>query len=262
MDLKLKDRVVLLNGATGGVGKECCRAFLEAGCKLAISGRSAEKVDALAKELNLGADRLYTNVGDVANEEDVKAFVLGAHEHFGHIDVVVANAGFEGKWALIENVETENFNYVFAVNVLGVLNFIKYAAPFLKEQGHGSIVVVSSNGALLGCEGMAVYCASKHAAQAIVKTAAAELGPYGIHVNSVNPGAIDTDMMRRIEYNTFGNEKTPAEAYETFAAGYLDKRYASAEEVANMIVFLASDRCSHMFAGQIHMDGGGDCNRP
>lgn len=84
----------------------------------------------------------------------------------------------------------------------------------------------------------------------------------GIHVNSVNPGAIDTDMMRRIEKNTFGDTKTPQEAYDAFAGAYFDKRYATAKEVAEMIAILASDHCSHMFGGQVHMDGGGDTMRP
>lgn len=260
--MNLEDKVILISGATGGVGKECCKAFLEEGAKLAITGRSQEKVDALVTELGVGPDKLFAHVGDVAKEADVKAFVDGAYQHYGHIDILVPNAGTEGSWALIENVTTENFHTVFGVNVLGVLYMIKYGAPYLKAQKKGAIVVTSSNGALLGCEGMAVYCASKHAVQAIVKTAAAELGPHGIHVNSINPGAIDTDMMRRIEVNTFGDTKTSEEAYEAFASAYFDKRYATAKEVAEMIVILASDHCSHMFAGQIHMDGGGDTMRP
>lgn len=262
MKMNLEGKVVLISGATGGVGKACCKAFLEEGAKLAITGRSRDKVDELAKELNIGEDRLFTHVGDVAAEADVKTFIDGAYQHFGRIDVVVPNAGTEGSWALIEDVTAENFNAVFGVNVLGVLYMLKYAAPYLKAQKKGAVVVTSSNGALLGCEGMAVYCASKHAVQAIVKTAAAELGPHGIHVNSVNPGAIDTNMMRRIEKNTFGDSKTPQEAYDAFADAYFDKRYATAQEVAEMIVILASDHCSHMFAAQIHMDGGGDTMRP
>lgn len=262
MNMYLEDQVVLISGATGGVGMECCKAFLAEGAKLAVTGHSQAKMDALVAELGVGPDKLYTHVGDIADEAAVKAFVDGAYQHFGRIDVLVPNAGTEGSWALIENVTTENFHTVFGVNVLGVLYMIKYGAPYLKAQKKGAVVVTSSNGALLGCEGMAVYCASKHAVQAIVKTAAAELGPCGIHVNSVNPGAIDTDMMRRIEKNTFGDTKTPQEAYDAFASAYFDKRYATAKEVAEMIVILASDHCSHMFGGQVHMDGGGDTMRP
>lgn len=262
MKLNLENKVVLITGATGGIGKACCEEFLKEGCKVALTGRNKEKIDALVKELGYGEDRVYANVADVSKEDEVKAFVDGAYKHFGKIDVIVPNAGYEGNYALLEDVTTENFNYVFGVNVLGVLYMIKYAAPYLKANGHGAVVVTSSNGALLGCAGMGVYCASKHAVQAIVKTAAAELGPHGIHVNSVNPGAVDTDMMRRIERNTFGDTKTTEEAYEIFASAYLDKRYAKAKEVADVIMFLASDYCSHLNAGQIHMDGGMDVSRP
>lgn len=262
MKLNLENKVVLITGATGGIGKACCEEFLKEGCKVALTGRNKEKVDALVKELGYGEDRVYENVADVSKEDEVKAFVDGAYKHFGKIDIIVPNAGYEGNYALLEDVTTENFNYVFGVNVLGVLYMIKYAAPYLKANGHGAVVVTSSNGALLGCAGMGVYCASKHAVQAIVKTAAAELGPHGIHVNSVNPGAVDTDMMRRIERNTFGDTKTKEEAYEIFASSYLDKRYAEAKEVADVIMFLASDYCSHLNAGQIHMDGGMDVSRP
>ena len=98
MDLKLKDKVVLINGATGGIGRAVCFALKAEGAKIALSGRDAKKVKQLAEELDLGPDRLWTNVADVTNEAQVKAFVDGAVAHFGHIDSVLPNAGYEGKW--------------------------------------------------------------------------------------------------------------------------------------------------------------------
>ena len=262
MDLNLKGKVVLITGATSGIGEACCYKFLEEGCKLAVTGRDAGKVEALVKALNAPEGCIYSYVGDVRNEADMKAFVTGAHDFFGRIDVAVPNAGYEGQFQSMQGITLENIQKVFETNVNGVIWVIKYVADYMIEQGKGAIVVTSSDGALLGAGGMGVYCASKHAVQAIVKTAGAELGPKGVTVTSVNPGGVETPMIHRIEDNAFGDSMSREEKSKMFANNYFDKRYARADEIADIILFLASPKAEHMFGERVSCDGGECCLRP
>ncbi|MCD8248964.1 MAG: SDR family oxidoreductase [Lachnospiraceae bacterium] len=261
IDLKMTGKVALVSGATGGIGRELCKMLKREGCKIGFIARNQEKADALIRELDMGDD-LYCYIGQIYNEEDVKAFTEGAYAHFGKLDMLFPNAGYEGKWEYVNNFTKKNFEKVFGTNVLGVMYMIKYGADYLVAQGKGSIVVTSSDGALLGSAGMGVYCASKHAVQAIVKTAAAELGPKGVNVNSVNPGGVDTTMIRNIEDNALGDSMSREEKSAAFTSAYFDKRYATAEECANMLLFLASDWASHMFGERVSIDGGECVLRP
>ncbi len=255
MDLQLKDKVFLINGATGGIGRAVCFALKAEGAKSALSGRDAEKVKALAAELDLGPDRLWTNVADVTCEEQVKAFVDGALAHFGHIDSVLPNAGYEGKWEFAAQMTKENFDKVFSTNVLGVMYMLKYGGDVLAQQGHGSIVVTSSIGAVVGSPGMAIYCASKHAVQGLVKSVARELGPKGVNVNSVNPDGVYTPMLDRIGRNAMGDAMPLEDLRAALTGGCYDKRAARPEEVAYLILYFASPWASHIYGTKIVIDG-------
>lgn len=255
MDLKLKDKVVLINGATGGIGRAVCFALKAEGAKIALSGRDADKVKQLAEELDLGPDRLWTNVADVTNEAQVKAFIDGAVAHFGHIDSVLPNAGYEGKWEFNNQMSKENFDKVFGINVLGVMYMLKYGGDVLAQQGHGSIVITSSIGGVVGSPGMAIYCASKHAVQGLMKSAARELGPKGVNVNSVNPDGVDTGMLARIGENALGDGMSAKERYAALVSGTYDKRAATPEEVAYLILYYASPWASHIFGTKTVIDG-------
>ena len=194
MEYGLKDKVVLINGATGGIGQALVKKFAAEGCKLAISSTSQAKLDAFVPTLGLGKDRLATFVADVTEEEQVKAFVDGAEKYFGHIDTVIPNAGYEGEYQLIQDATIESYMAVYKVNVFGVMFLLKYAAPYLISQGHGSVVVIASNGSYTTAAGMSAYCSSKHACAGIAKSVALELGPHGIHCNYICPGGVDTPM--------------------------------------------------------------------
>lgn len=258
MDLKLKDKVIVVGGGTGGIGKAIVKAFAEEGCKLAVSATSLEKANALKDELGLDDSHFRGYKCDMTDEEEVKAFIQSAHKDFGRIDTIVPCAGYEGSHQSIQDVDTQEFMKVYAVNVFGPMYMMKYSAPFLLEQKKGSIVVIASDGAYTTAPGMSAYCSSKHAVAGLTKTVTTELGPHGIHVNYVCPGAVDTDMMRRIEKKTFGDSKTPEEAERIFADAYLDKRYCKVEEVANLTLYLASDLASHIMGSGIRLDGGLD----
>lgn len=258
MDLNLKGKVLVITGGTGGIGQAICRKFAEEGCKLAISSTSQEKLDAFIPTLGLPEDRVKGFVCDVTKEEDVKAFVDGAAEYFGHIDIVVPNAGYEGEWQLIQDCTMESYMKVYSVNVFGVVFLCKYAAPYLIAQKSGAIVTIASNGSYTSAAGMTAYCSSKHAVAGVAKGVALELGPHGVHCNYICPGGVDTPMIRRIEVNTFGDTKTHEECEQIFGKDYLDKRYCKPEEVADLAAFLASDISSHIMGSGIRLDAGMD----
>lgn len=257
MDLNLKDKVIFITGATGGIGQGVTKAFLNEGAKLAVTSTRQEKLDALLEELgNPSEDMVKGFVVDITNEDEVKKAVNDAVDHFGSLYSVVANAGYNGDYQMIKDATKENYQNVFDINVFGVLYTIKHAIPHLVDNKKGSIVVLGSEGSYVGSPGMGAYVASKHAVAAIVKTAATELGDKGIHCNYVAPSAVDTDMMRRIEKNTFGDSKTPEEAERFFAQDTYDKRYAKVEEVAACCLYLASEVSAHIMGWGIRIDGG------
>lgn len=258
MDYKLKDKVVLITGSTGGIGQALARAFAAEGCKLAISSRSQEKLDKLVPTLNLPKERLYTEVCDVTQELQVKAFVEGAAAYFDAINSVVVNSGYEGLYEPVVDAKLDTYMSVYNVNVFGALFTLKYGAREILKQGKGSIVVIASNGSYTGAPGMGAYCSSKHAVAGLTKCAALELGPQNIHVNYICPGGVETPMIHRIEKNTFGDTKTHKEAEQIFGAQYLDKRYCKPEEVADLALYLASEVSSHMMGSGIRLDGGLD----
>lgn len=258
MDLKLKDKVVLINGATGGIGQAIVRAFAGEGCKLAIASTSQTKLDAFVPELDIAPENLATFVTDVTKEDQVKAWIDGAYERFGRIDVVVPNAGYEGKYQEIQDCTIEDYMTVYNINVFSVMFVMKHAASYLKAQKSGAIVTIASNGSYTTSPGMSAYCSSKHAVAGIAKSVALELGPHGIHCNYICPGGVDTPMIQRIEKNTFGETKTHEECEQTFGAEYLDKRYCKPEEVADLALYLASEVSSHIMGSGIRLDGGMD----
>ena len=258
MDYKLKDKVVVITGGTGGIGQALVRAFVAEGSKVAFSSRSQEKIDAFLPTLDAAEGQVWTGICDVTKEEEVKAFIEDAAAAFGGIDSLVVNPGFEGDTVNIVDATIENYMKVYSVNVFGVMYTLKYGARELLKKDKGSIVVIASNGSYTGAPGMSAYCSSKHAVAGMAKSVALELGPQGIHVNYICPGGVETPMIHRIEKNTFGDTKTHEEAEQIFGAQYLDHRYCKPEEVANLALYLASEVSSHMMGSGIRLDGGLD----
>ena len=255
MDLKLKDKVVLVTGGTGGIGTAIVKAFLGEGAKVAFSSTSQAKIDALIPTLDAAEGQVKGFVADMTKEEEIKGFVEAAKDHFGTIDVVVPNAGYEGKAHPVQDMTLELFEETYMLNVFAVMLMLKYAAPVLIEKQSGAIVVIASAAADEPTAGNSAYVSSKYAVAGLTKCVALELGPMGIHVNYVCPGPVDTPMMLRIEKDFFGDTMTHEEAMAMLAANYaMDKRYATPEEVANAVLYLASEVSSHTAGMGMHVD--------
>ncbi|MBR3195516.1 MAG: SDR family oxidoreductase [Clostridia bacterium] len=252
MDLKLKDKVVLITGGTGGIGTAIVKAYLAEGAKVAFSSTSQAKIDALMPELE---GDVAGFVADMNKEEDIKNFVENAKEKFGTIDIVVPNAGYEGKAHPVQEMTLELFQQTYMLNVFSVMLLMKYAAPTLIEKQSGSVVVVASAAAYEPTAGNSAYVSSKYAVAGLTKCVALELGPNGIHVNYVCPGPVDTPMMLRIEKDFFGDTMTHEEAMAMLAGTYaMDKRYAKPEEVANAVLYLSSEVAAHTAGMGMHVD--------
>lgn len=199
-------------------------------------------------------DGVVTAVADVTDEEQVaRALKLAAGE-FGGIDIVIPNAGVFGIQAPIEHASIDNFDRVMRVNVTGVVITIKQAVPYLVQRGGGSIVITSSVGALIGNPEAVAYTASKHALTGVMKVAARELAPHNIRVNTVNPGLVDTPMMRIVEKEVGLGD--PVRGRQQLLAATFLKRFVQPEEVAELMLFLASDAGKNCTGAMYLIDGG------
>jgi NAD(P)-dependent dehydrogenase (short-subunit alcohol dehydrogenase family) len=240
--------VVLITGALAGIGRATALAFARDGARLVVSGRNQEAGDALAAELRgLGAEALFLRA-DVRVEAEVRSLVDQAVERFGRLDAAVNNAGTEGQPGPVVDQTAETYAAIFDTNVLGVLLSMKHELRAMQAQGAGSIVNVSSAWGKVGAAGASVYVASKHAVEGLTKSAALEVAATGIRVNAVAPGPIQTDMLERFTGGGAGKaslvEQVPA------------RRLGRADEVADLIVYVATGKSTYITGQSLTIDGG------
>jgi NAD(P)-dependent dehydrogenase (short-subunit alcohol dehydrogenase family) len=250
---RLDGKVAIITGATGGIGEATANRFLEEGACVMLVGRSEEKLGETRQRLS-GFDKVAASVADTTDEQATAAAVAATIRAFGGVDILLANAGTEGKIAPIEEQTVENFESVLRTNVIGVWLSMKYCVEPMKSRGNGSMIALSSIAGVIGVPAGAPYFASKHAVCGLVKTAALELGPFNIRVNAIAPGPIDNRMIRSIETQLSPDNADAVR--EGFSQMIAMKRYGTNEEVANLALFLASDEASYC-TGSIHMIDGG-----
>ncbi|WP_131794674.1 SDR family NAD(P)-dependent oxidoreductase [Fluoribacter gormanii] len=241
-------KTVLITGALTGIGKATAFAFAQEGANVIISGRKKEVGDSLAKDLRaLGADVLFIRA-DVRYDDEVNALIESTVKHFGRLDVAVNNAGVEGFVAPFVEQTIENYHSIFDTNVFGVFLSIKHELKIMIPQGSGCIINLSSLAGQKAVPGGAVYCASKHAVEGFTKVAALEAAAANVRVNAIAPGPISTDMFDRF----VGTEENKSAFLEMVPL----KRVGLPEEIAQTIVFLASDKAPYITGKVIGVDGG------
>ena len=249
---RFEGKVVIVTGAAGGIGKEIVRKLANEGAKVTLVDLNEEAVKGIVEEFELG-DRGLAVKADVSKEADVKNYVDQTISKFGRIDCFANNAGVEGPAKSIEEITEKDFDFVYGINVKGAFFGLKYVLPVMKKQKSGAIVNTASVAGLIGSPSMMLYNSSKHALMGINKVAALEAAEFNVRVNTVNPGVINTRMMRSIEANV-----APGAA-EAARAAYNDavpmKRYGEPEEVANLITFLLSDEASYISSSSYTIDG-------
>jgi NAD(P)-dependent dehydrogenase (short-subunit alcohol dehydrogenase family) len=244
----MKTSVVLVTGALTGIGRATALAFAREGARVVVSGRRDDEGRKLAAELQeLGAEAEFLH-SDVRHEDDVRSLIDKTVARFGRLDAAVNCAGTEGTPGPVTEQTAETYAATFDTNVLGTLLSMKHEMRVMVAQGSGSIVNVSSTYGHTGAAGAAVYSASKHAVEGLTKSAALEAASSGVRVNMVAPGPIETGMLDRFT----GTDERKA----GLAATVPLKRVGRPEEIAQTILFLASDKASFITGASYLVDGG------
>src|SRR3954469_16792315 len=247
-------KVALVTGGGNGIGRAACVAFAKQGAKVVAVDRDGAAAEATAGIIRQNGGEALAVTADVTKSPDVKAYVKAALDKYGRIDCFFNNAGIEGKVAPTAEYDEAVFDAVIGVNVKGVFLGLRHVLPEMIRQGSGAVVNTASVAGLVGTPGMPAYVASKHAVIGLTKTAAGEVARQGIRVNAVCPGPVDTRMIHALEEQISpGNAAAVGEKYQ---AAIPSGRYTSAEEVANMVLFLCSDLASNTTGGQFVVDGG------
>ncbi|HWR06547.1 SDR family oxidoreductase [Sporomusa sp.] len=245
MDLNLTGKVAVITGGTAGIGEACVLAFLQEGCKVAVCGRSQEKLERLQSNLKAQGYGILIYKANVAKQQEIQGFAQKVHEHYGKIDIWINNAGIYHKAKLIEMSEDE-WDTVIDSNLKSIFLGAQVAARHMRTGGGGVILNASSYAAVIPSSGGGAYGASKAAVSNLTRTLAAELAPYNIRVNGYIPGVIDTQM----------NEQRIAEQGAETRAQIALNRVGAAKEVAAAIVFLASEAASYVTGTDLEISGG------
>lgn len=249
MQTSFKDKVVLITGATSGIGKVSAIAFAKAGAKVIVSGRREAEGQAVVAEIQAAGGEATFVKADVAVEADVAALVAQTLAAYGRIDIAFNNAGVEFTGPVVDVTEAD-YRRVFDINVWGVITSMKHEIPVMLKQGGGVIINTSSAVGHVGMAGGSVYVASKHAVEGLTKATALEYAKQDIRVNAVAPAAIETDMMNR--FTGGGSEEALTYMRSLHPVG----RLGLSEEIANPVLFLASDAASFITGTSLKVDGG------
>lgn len=246
-------KVVLVTGGGSGIGREASLGFARGGAKVVVcdldESSGAETV-ALVEQAGSSAIFVKTDVG---KPEDVEAAVAAGVEAFGGLHIVVNNAGIGGEAALTGDYSLEGWHKVIDVNLHGVFYGMRYGIPAILASGGGSIVNISSILGLVGWGTAPAYVASKHAVSGLTKAAAVEYAQQGIRINSVHPGFIETPLL------TKAGIVPGTDGYNFIASKHAVNRLGTADEVANLIVWLCSDEASFVTGSNMTVDGGYTC---
>jgi 3-oxoacyl-[acyl-carrier protein] reductase len=244
--VKLKDRVAIVTGSARGIGKSISLAFVREDAKVGLVDVDKEKLEVLKNEIGKEKGKVIAIPCDITKSAEVKAMVDQVRNAFGRIDILVNNAGIIRR-GTIETVTEEDWDRVIEVNLKGTFNCCKAVAGIMKERGYGKIVNVSSIAGKMGDITSAPgYGPSKAGVDALTKTLARQLAQYGINVNSVAPHAIETEMSAQ------WSEERRNEIIASIPLGRLGKP----EDVANAVLFLASDEASFITGEILDINGG------
>jgi NAD(P)-dependent dehydrogenase (short-subunit alcohol dehydrogenase family) len=254
--MDFEGKVALITGGSSGIGRAAVLRLAREGCAVGVLGHSAEKVERVVAEVTEAGGRAFPLVGDVASETDMKAAVDSLVGEFGRLDFLFANAGINGVWAPIDEITPEEWDRTINTNLRGTYLTLHRTVPHLKAAGGGSIVITSSiNGTrTFASAGATAYSCTKAAQVAMAKMLALELAQHRIRVNVVCPGRIETEIDENTTQRNTEAAKVPAE-YPAGNIPLTGRRPGTSEDVAELVLFLASDRSRHITGTPVWIDG-------
>ncbi len=248
--MRLQDKVVLLTGASSGIGEAAALRLAEEGAKVVAVARRFERLKSLAEKADKLSGEIYPLAGDMSKDEDIKNSVKTTVEKYGKIDVLVNNAGILDRFLSVDNMEDEVWDRVMSVNLTGPMKLSREAMAHMLKQGSGNIINISSVGGLLGAKGGLAYVTSKHAIIGMTKHIGAIFADQGIRCNAIAPGNIKTDIGQTVENPNMAVLNKVLKSAEVLPVA------GETEDIANVILFLASDESKFINGATIVSDGG------
>jgi NAD(P)-dependent dehydrogenase (short-subunit alcohol dehydrogenase family) len=253
--MSLREKVALVTGGGSGLGAASALALARAGARVAVLGRDRDELDRVAGEIERVGSEALSLVADISDMESMLKATSRIIEHWGRLDIVFANAGINGVWAPIEQLTAEDWRQTIDINLSGTFYTIKAAVPHLKKQG-GSVIITSSiNGTrVFSNTGATAYSCSKAGQVALAKMLALELARDRVRVNVICPGAIESSIDENTEKRNLEAVEPPVE-YPEGKVPLTDGKPGKAEDVGELVLFLASDAAKHITGTEIWIDG-------
>jgi len=259
---QLRDKLALVTGAGSGIGKATALLLAEEGAKVAALSRTEREVVRTAKEIAIAGGEAIPVTADISQPEQMQTAIQQIAEEWGRLDIVFANAGIVGVWATLEDLEPDEWDQILDINLKGTFFTVKYAVPLLKVRG-GSVIITSSvngtrmfsnTGATALCRALTAYSASKAGQVAFAKMIALELAQYRIRVNVICPGYIDTEVLDNAEWRGLEGLHPPV-IFPEGSIPLTKGEKGKPEQVAQLVLFLASDASDHISGTEIYIDG-------
>ena len=246
----LSNKRVLITGASKGMGKAMATALMDYGAHVVISSRKQDQLEACAEELKVstGNDKVYPYAFNMSNENEMSSLTDFAFDRLGYIDVIVGNAGVNPYYGSIEEISSDAYQKIMNTNVYANLKLVNLISPSMRKRGNGSIIFTSSIGAIKPSTGLGTYNMSKLSLLGLTRNLAAELGPFGIRVNSICPGLIKTDFAKAIWDSPEGEKRAKSD----IPLG----RLGEIDDFKGIAVYLASDASSYMTGQALTICGG------
>jgi NAD(P)-dependent dehydrogenase (short-subunit alcohol dehydrogenase family) len=255
--MRLEGKAALVTGAGTGIGKAAALLLAAEGAKVGVLSDTGTEIEKVAKQIERAGGEAIALTADVSQPSETQKAIDTLAEKWGRIDIVFANAGINGVWAPIEELEPDEWDKTLEVNLKGTFLTVKYATPYLKKRG-GSVIVTSSvNGTrVFSNTGATAYSCSKAAQVAFTKMVALELAKHKVRVNVICPGAIETAISENSEQRDLEAIREPV-IYPEGTIPLTDGKPGTVEQVARLVLFLASDDSSHITGTEVWIDGGG-----